>query len=43
MIKERVSFLGQVEIMAGENELESLAFGTLRVLKGEEEAREYIE
>lgn len=42
-IKERVSFIGPVEIMAGENELESLAYGTLRVLKGEEEAREYAE
>ncbi len=42
-ITERVKFIGPVEIMAGENELESLAFGTLRVLRGEEEAREYTE
>lgn len=42
-IEERVSFIGKVEIMAGENELESLAFGALRVLKGEEEARTYSE
>jgi butyrate kinase len=42
-ISDRVSFIGPVEIMAGENELESLAYGTMRVLKGEEEALEYIE
>lgn len=42
-IKKRVEFIAPVEIMAGENELESLALGTLRVLNGEEEAREYIE
>lgn len=43
MIKERVEFIAPVEIMAGENEMESLALGTLRVLRGEEEAREYEE
>jgi butyrate kinase len=43
MIKERVEFIAPVEIMAGENEMESLALGTLRVLKGEEQAREYTE
>ena len=42
-IEERVSFIGKVEIMAGENELESLAYGALRVLKGQEEARTYTE
>lgn len=42
-ISDRVRFIGPVEIMAGENELESLAYGTMRVLKGEEEALEYIE
>ncbi|MBP2651653.1 MAG: butyrate kinase [Firmicutes bacterium] len=42
-IKERVEFIAPVEIMPGENEMESLAFGTLRVLRGEEEAREYVE
>ncbi|NMM64611.1 butyrate kinase [Clostridium sp. P21] len=42
-IKKRVEFIAPVEIMAGENEMESLVLGTLRVLKGEEEAREYIE
>lgn len=42
-ISDRVSFLGPIEIMAGENELEALAFGALRVLKGQEEALEYLE
>lgn len=40
-IKKRVEFIAPVEIVPGENELESLALGTLRVLNGEEEAREY--
>ena len=40
-ISNRVSFIAPVIIAAGENELESLAMGTLRVLKGEEEARIY--
>ena len=39
--KKRVEFIAPVEIVPGENELESLAFGSLRVLKGEEEARVY--
>jgi butyrate kinase len=42
-IKKRVEFIAPVEIMPGENEMESLALGTLRVLKGEEEAKEYVE
>jgi len=42
-IKNRVSFISHVEIMPGENEMEALAFGALRVLRGEEKAREYIE
>lgn len=42
-IAERVGFLGPVEIIPGENELESLACGALRVLNGEEEAQEYAE
>ena len=42
-IKKRVEFIAPVEIMPGENEMEALALGTLtlRVLKGEEDAREY--
>ena len=42
-IKNRVKFIAHVEILPGENELEALAFGGLRVLKGEEEARIYKE
>lgn len=42
-IKERIEFLGEVIILPGENEMESLALGTLRVLKGEEVSREYEE
>jgi butyrate kinase len=42
-IKKRVEFISKVEIMPGENELESLSLGTLRVLTGEEKAREYEE
>ena len=40
-IVERVRFIAPVEILAGENELESLAFGIRRVLQGQEIAREY--
>lgn len=40
-IKNRVEFIAPVEIVPGENELESLALGALRVLKGEEKAYEY--
>lgn len=40
-IKEYVGFLAPVHILAGENELESLAFGVFRILKGEEEAIPY--
>ncbi len=40
-IKKRVEFIAPVIIAAGENELESLAQGALRVLTGEEEANIY--
>jgi butyrate kinase len=40
-IRKRVEFIAPVEVIPGENELESLALGALRVLRGEEEAREY--
>ncbi|MDR2946356.1 MAG: butyrate kinase [Candidatus Adiutrix sp.] len=40
-ITERVSFLAPVTVIPGENEMESLALGALRVLRGEEKAREY--
>jgi butyrate kinase len=40
-IIERVKFIAPIEIMPGENEMESLSLGALRILRGEEEAREY--
>lgn len=42
-IVDRVSFIAPVEIMAGENEMEALAYGALRVLRNEETAKEYTE
>ena len=42
-IIKRVKFIAPVEVLAGENELEALAFGALRVLNGEEEATIYRE
>lgn len=42
-IIERVNFIAPVEILPGENEMESLSLGVLRVLRGEETAREYVE
>jgi len=41
-IKERVSFIAPVLVYPGEDELLALAEGALRVLKGEEEAKEYV-
>jgi len=35
-ILPRISFLAPVDVLAGENELEALAFGVLRILKKEE-------
>lgn len=43
MIKKRVKFIAHVEIIPGENELESLALGTLRVLTKEEDYKVYTE
>lgn len=40
-IKEMVSFIATVVIYPGEDELLALAQGAIRVLKGEEKAREY--
>ncbi len=40
-IEERVAFLAPVTVYPGENEMESLALGALRVLTGEETARQY--
>ena len=42
-IKKKVEFIAPVCVLAGENEMESLAFGILRVLNGEEKAREYVD
>jgi butyrate kinase len=41
MIKERVSFLSKVLVFPGEDELEALTLGALRVLTGEEKEKEY--
>lgn len=43
LIKERTDFIATVIIEPGENELEALALGVLRVLNREEEAHEYYE
>lgn len=41
LIKDRVSFLGKVLIYPGEDEMEALCFGALRVLRKEEEPKIY--
>ncbi|MBR2778785.1 MAG: butyrate kinase [Firmicutes bacterium] len=41
-IKERVSFIAPVEVLAGEKEMEALAAGALRVQRGEEEAKTFV-
>lgn len=41
-ITDRISFLGRVFVYPGEDEMEALRDGALRVLKGEEKAQEYI-
>ncbi|MCB5230661.1 MAG: butyrate kinase [Candidatus Cloacimonas sp.] len=40
-IKNRVSFIAPVHVLPGENEMEALSQGGIRVLKGLEEAKEY--
>jgi butyrate kinase len=40
-IKDCVAFIGPVLVYPGEHELQALAEGALRVLRGEEQAREY--
>lgn len=40
-VKSRVAFLAPVTVMPGEEELEALVEGALRVLTGQEEAKEY--
>jgi butyrate kinase len=41
-LKKRIGFLGKIYVYPGEDELLALAEGALRVLKGEEIAREYF-
>lgn len=40
-IRKRVDFMGKVFILPGEDEMEALAGGGLRILRGEEQAKEY--
>ena len=40
-IEKSVSFIAPVSVYAGENELEALALGALRILRGEEDAKTY--
>ena len=41
MLTKRIEWIAPVEVMAGEFEMEALAAGGLRVLRGEEEAHEF--
>jgi len=41
LISERISFIAPVKVLAGEEELEALATGALRALRGETEALKY--
>jgi len=41
-LKKRIEFLGKIFVYPGEDELLALAEGALRVLRGEETAREYF-
>ncbi|MCL2492602.1 MAG: butyrate kinase [Clostridiales bacterium] len=41
MVTPRVSFIAPVHILPGENEMEALALGCLRVLTGQEKAKRY--
>jgi butyrate kinase len=40
-ISHLVNFLAPVVVMPGENEMEALTLGTLRILRGQEQAREF--
>jgi butyrate kinase len=40
-IVDHIGFIAPIEVYPGENELEALALGALRVLQGEEEVKEY--
>lgn len=41
LIEERVAFIAPVHVYPGENEIESLALGALRILREEEEVMDY--
>lgn len=42
-LKEYIEWIAPVEVIPGENEMEALAFGVLRVLRGEEKPKKYRE
>ncbi len=42
LIKERVSFISKILVFPGEDEMEALAFGALRVLTDKEKYKEYL-
>src|SRR6056297_3632572 len=42
-IREKIDFLGTVFVYPGEDEMSALAQGALRVLEGQEQARQYLE
>lgn len=42
MLKPGIEWIAPVEVMAGEHEMEALAAGGLRVLRGEEQAHEFV-
>lgn len=41
-VTRRVNFIAPVMVYPGERELEALAFGALRILRGEEQPKEYV-
>ena len=41
MISEKIAFIAPIEVLPGEEELEALAFGALRVLRGVEKVNNY--
>ncbi len=41
-VRRRVAFIAPVDVLPGENELEALAYGVLRVLRGREDAHLFV-
>lgn len=41
MISDYTAFLAPIHVFPGENEMQALAEGGLRILRGEEEAKEF--